>query len=256
MKIKKIKIVFLIVISISLIYCTTNDKDKNALSYYSELDLNIKHNILSKKEKKKGWQLLFDGISTEGWRGYNMEEFPDCWKIEDSCITMTSKGRHEESKDIITKTIYKGFALSVEVKLTKGSNSGIIYHVAEDPKYGPGYTGPEFQIIDHDNWPTPLKDWQTNGSNYAMYPPKVKPYKEIGEWNHYFLVVNGNKVTQILNGEIVVEYEKYSDEWKKRRNSGKWAKYPCWGKFNEGYIAFQNHGTKVWFRSIKLKVLD
>ncbi len=79
-----------------------------------------------------------------------------------------------------------------------------------------------------------------NGANYAMYPPRVRTYKPAGEWNHAMLIVNGNKVTQILNGQIVVEYEKYSDEWNKRRNSGKWTDYPNWGKFDEGHIALQN----------------
>jgi hypothetical protein len=88
-----------------------------------------------------------------------------------------------------------------------------------------------------------------------MYPPLVKPYKPLGEWNEILLVVDGNKVTQMLNGEVVVQYVKYSDEWKKLRNSGKWANFPDWGKFDEGHIDLQNHGTKVWFRNIKIKEL-
>ena len=67
------------------------------------------------------------------------------------------------------------------------------------------------------------------------------------------LVVDGNQVTQLLNGVIVATYEKYSDDWKKRRDSGKWADYPDYGKYDEGYISLQNHGTKVWYRNIKIK---
>jgi len=52
-----------------------------------------------------------------------------------------------------------------------------------------------------------------------------------------------------------VEYEKYSDEWNKLRNSGKWSEYPDYGKFDKGHIALQNHGTKVWYRNIKIKEL-
>ena len=79
-----------------------------------------------------------------------------------------------------------------------------------------------------------------------MYPPRVKPYKPLGEWNSLLLVVKGNQVTQILNGEVVVEYEKYSDDWNMLRNSGKWADFPDYGKYDEGHISLQNHGTKVW----------
>jgi hypothetical protein len=86
-----------------------------------------------------------------------------------------------------------------------------------------------------------------------MYPPLAKPYKPLGDWNQLFLVVKGNSVTQILNGVVVVKYEKNSEEWNKLRNSGKWLAFPDWGKFDEGYISLQNHGTKVWYRSVKIK---
>ncbi len=219
------------------------------------LDLNAGPNTLTKKEKKKGWQLLFDGSTAEGWRGFNMSGFPDCWKIEDGAFVMTTTGGGE-SLDIITDKIYKNFAFSVEFKLTKGANSGIIFQVKEDKKYKfPYETGPEFQVIDHENWPDPLEDWQICGANYAMYPPKVEPYKTLGEWNHAVLVVDGNHVTQLLNGEVVVTYEKYSDEWKKLRNSGKWSQFPDYGKFDEGHISLQNHGTNVSYRNIKIKEL-
>jgi len=94
------------------------------------------------------------------------------------------------------------------------------------------------------------------GANYAMNPPKSLPAKPVGEWNQLMLVVNGNHITQIINGEVVVEYEKYSPEWKKQRDSGKWANFPDYGKYDEGNISLQNHGTQIWFRNIKLKELN
>lgn len=255
-KTKKVKniisktVIFFIAIAIVSCRIASN---KDALSLYADLDRNSKQNTLSEREKKKDWQLLFDGNTSDGWHGYNTKIFPDCWTIEDGSFTMNSKGGKED-QDIITNRKYHNFALSVEYKLTKGANSGILFQVAEDPKYKfPYETGPEFQVIDHESWPDPLEDWQINGANYAMYPPMVKPYKLVGEWNQLFLVVDGRKVTQMLNGEVVVSYEKYSDEWTKLRNSGKWSDFPDWGKFDEGYISLQNHGTKVWYRSIKLK---
>jgi hypothetical protein len=228
-------------------------KPKDATGLYAEIDKSAAPNTLSRKEQKEGWKLLFDGKTTDGWRGYNMKIFPDCWAIEDGSLTMNSKGAHED-QDIITAKKYRDFAFFLEYKLTKGANSGIIFQVAEDTIYKfPYETGPEFQVIDHQNWPDPLEDWQINGANYAMYPPIAKPYKPLGEWNQLFLVVKGNEVTQILNGVVVVKYEKNSEEWKKLRNSGKWSAYPDWGKFDEGFLTLQNHGTKVWYRSIKIK---
>lgn len=230
-------------------------KNADPLKLNSELEKNAPLNTLTKAEAKSGWKLLFDGQNFTGWHGYNLKGIPDCWIIEDHALTMTTKGR-AESQDIITDKTYQKFAFSAEFKMTKGANSGLIFQVAEDPKYKfPYETGPEYQIIDGDNWPDKLEEWQLCGANYAMYPPKMKPYKPIGEWNQALIVVDGNRVTQMLNGVIVVEYEKYSDEWKKLRASGKWASFPDYGKFDQGHISLQNHGTKVWFRNIKIKEL-
>jgi len=240
--------------SILLVSCNAPVK-KDAMSLYSEIDRSSAPNTLTKNEKSKGWVLLFNGTTTNGWHGYNLAGFPDCWILEDGALTMTTEGR-AESQDIITNKKYRSFAFSAEFKLTKGANSGILFQISEDKKYKfPYETGPEYQVIDQDNWPDPLENWQICGANYAMYPPMVKPYKPVGEWNQILLVVDGNNVTQMLNGEVVVKYVKNSEEWTKLRNSGKWAAFPDWGKFDEGFISLQNHGTKVWYRNIKLKEL-
>ena len=244
----------LVILAVHTISCSS-PTTKDPLTLYSELDRNSSPNTLAKAEKKKGWELLFNGVTPDGWHGYNLSGFADCWTIEDGSLTMTTEGM-AESQDIITNKKYRSFALYLDFKLTKGANSGIIFQVSEDTIYKfPYETGPEFQIIDQDNWPDRLEDWQKCGANYAMYPPLVKPYKALGEWNHILLVVDGNNVTQILNGEIVVKYIKNSEEWTKLRNSGKWSGFPDYGKYDEGHISLQNHGTKVWYRNIKLKEL-
>jgi hypothetical protein len=250
---KKLNLGILLILLIPLIISCGKTNNNDPISLYQEVTKNQNPNTLTGKEKRKGWKLLFDGKTTEGWHGYNMKAFPDCWKMEEGTLTMNSTGSHED-QDIITDRKYRDFVLSLEYKLTKAANSGVIFQVAEDPKYKfPYETGPEFQVIDHENWPDKLQDWQMNGANYAMYPPIAKPYKPIGEWNQLLLFVKGNDVTQILNGVVVVKYVKNTDEWKKLRNSGKWSAFPDWGKFDEGFISLQNHGTKVWYRNIKLK---
>ena len=88
-----------------------------------------------------------------------------------------------------------------------------------------------------------------------MRPPLKRPYRELGKWNHALLIVDGNHVTHMLNGEIVVKYEKHSGEWNEPRNSGEWSDFPVYGKFYEGHIALQKLGTKVWYRNMKLKEL-
>ncbi len=229
--------------------------DLDPFTLYSQVDNDAPENSLTGGEEKAGWELLFDGRSFDGWHGYNMTGVPDCWIVEDNSLTPITEGGGE-GLDIITDEVYGSFALSLEFRLTEGANSGIIYQVAEDTAYGfPYETGPEFQVLDDQNFPEPLEDWQLCGANYAMYPPEVQSLRPPGEWNHAFLAVNGNRVTQILNGEKTVEYVKYSGDWMARRNSGKWTDYPDYGKYDTGYIALQNHGSRVWYRNIKIKRL-
>jgi len=246
-----ISFIVIVLITISCTPIPSNDP----LTLYAGLSKDSKPNTLSEKEIENGWQLLFDGTTSTGWHGYNLDHVPDCWKIEDGTFTIITEGGGE-SQDIITDKSYKNFAFTVEYKLTPAANSGIIFQILEDSLYHfPYETGPEFQIIDHNGWPDPLEDWQKCAANYAMYPSKITEFKPVGEWNRILLVVNENQVTQILNGEISVEYLKYSDDWNTRKGSGKWIDFPDWGKFDQGPISLQNHGTKVWFRNIKIKEL-
>lgn len=230
-------------------------QNNDPMALWNELNQNAQPNSLTEEEANKDWQLLFDGESFDGWRGYNMNEAPDSWIVEDRALTMTTVGGHE-SQDVITDKTYRNFAFNFEYKITPGANSGIIFQIKEDPKYQfPYETGPEFQIIDDEGWPGQLEDWQVSGANYAMHPPLAKAYKPVGEWNRGMIVVNGNQVTYILNGHVTATYEKYSDEWNELRNSGKWSDFPDYGKYDQGHISLQNHGTKVWFRNLKIKTL-
>ena len=244
-----------ILLLLTTILCNSCGEEEPALKLYSEIANPAAANALSELEKTQGWQLLFDGRGGAGWHGYNQQGVPDCWALEDGCLTMNTTGGGE-SQDLITDKVYRDFAFTTEYRLTKGANSGVIFQVKEDSAYVfPYETGPEFQLIDHESWTEELKVWQIHGANYAMYPPATKPYKPAGEWNRLLLVVAGNEVTQVINGVVTVKYTKYSDEWNKLRDSGKWTAFPDWGKFDEGHVSLQNHGTKVWFRDIKIKEL-
>ena len=240
-----------------LLFPSCGNETDLASKLWAELDLEAAPNTLTEKEKKAGWELLFDGQTTKGWHGYNMQGIPDVWRAEDGCIVVHGEGGGEE-QDIITDGIYRNFAFTVEYKLSRGSNSGIIYQVKEDTLYTfPYETGPEFQLVDDSNRPPErrIPSQQSHGANYGMYAPTSQPYHPAEEWNRLMIVVSENKVTHIINGVTVVYYEKYSDDWLELRDSGKWADFPDYGKFDEGHISLQNHGAKLWFRNIKLKQL-
>jgi len=247
------KLSFLLPLLLTLAACTPPDPN-DPQTLMKELNPHA-INYLTAEEVDMGWVLLCDGTTFLGWHGYNMSEIPDCWVIEDSCFTMTTEGG-AESQDIVTDKSYNSFALSAEFKLTPASNSGIMFQVAEDTLYHYPYeTGPEYQVIDDKGWPDKLEDWQKSGANYAMYTPLADATLPVGEWNHAFIVVNGTHVIQFLNGVKTAEYVKYSEDWEQLRNSGKWASFPDYGKYDEGHIALQNHGSKVWYRNIKIKEL-
>ena len=112
------------------------------------------------------WISLMD---VEAWRGYNQDQLPDNWAIEDGVIACTGKAG-DMGGDIITRKLFDNFELQLEWKISKGGNSGVFYHVVESPEFHSPYeTGPEYQLLDDLGFPDPLEDWQKTGANYAMH---------------------------------------------------------------------------------------
>ena len=132
-----------------------------------------------------------------------------------------------------------------------------MYGVVEDPKYKTAWmTGPEYQFIDDVGFPEKLEEWQKAAANYAMHVPNAqKQLKPVGEWNTTKIVVNGKHVEHWLNGKKVLEFERWNDEWKKLRDSGKWKEAPDYGSAATGHIVLQDHGSAFAFRNIKLRPL-
>jgi len=212
-------------------------------------------NTLSKSEIKEGWQLMFDGKTTDGWRSY-LEDEVHGWEIEDGTFKALGLGG-DLGGDIISEGRYKNFELKLEWKISPGGNSGILYLVQEDTAYHAVYeTGPEYQLIDDEGWPGELEEWQKAGANYAMHVAEDKELKPVGEWNTSKILVDNGHVEHWLNGMKVVEYELWSDDWKQRVAEGKWSDYPDYGKAEEGHISLQDHGSVTWFKNIKIREIE
>lgn len=94
------------------------------------------------------------------------------------------------------------------------------------------------------------------GSNYALHAPPRDVTQPVGLYNQVRIVVDGPHVEHWLNGEKVVEYELWSQEWEKQVAGSKFASMPDYGREKTGRIALQDHGDKVWFRNIKIRRLD
>ena len=146
----------------------------------------VEPNTLTPEEIADGWQLLFDGKTLNGWKDYNGTTLTQPWHVVDGCIQAKGDGS-DASGYIVTDKQYENFELSWDWKLSKGGNSGMLYHVVERPQFAVPYvTGPEYQLIDEPNFPEPLEEWQKLGVDYAMHLPdkakmKVNPQ---GEWNN------------------------------------------------------------------------
>jgi len=155
---------------------------------------------------------------------------------------------------LITADKYDNFELSIEWKISKEGNSGILYHVTEEYD-APYLSGPEYQLIDDEGFPQKLEDWQKTAADYAMYTTTSRPTKPVGKYNSTRIVVNGSHREHWLNGIKVLEFEAWADDWKKRKNSGKWKDEPGYGMSPSGYICLQDHGSEIWFRNIKIRKL-
>lgn len=213
------------------------------------------HNTLTPKEEAEGWVVLFDGKTTDGWRGFNMEDIPSGWHVKDGCLVTSGKG-DGVTGDIITVNQYGDFELYLEWAISPGGNSGIFFHVVEGDYLSTYATGPEYQLIDDIGYPGKLEEWQQTGADYAMHPAdkSKKKLMPVGEFNSSEIRVDKGHVTHWLNGEKIVEYDLWTEEWFKLVKEGKWKDYPDYGLARTGYIGLQDHGSYIRFRNIKLKV--
>lgn len=229
-----------------------------------------------------GYYVIFDGTSTNGWRGYGKDALPSRWSIEDGCLkfsgTGTGEGQTGEGGDVIFAHKFRNFELELEWKVSKGGNSGIFYLAQEvttknedgTERYEPIYiSAPEYQVLDNANHPDAKLGVDGNrqsASLYDMIPAKPQNQNPFGEWNKARIMVYKGTVVHGQNDANVVEYHLWTQQWTDMLQASKFSqeKWPlafellnnCGGENHEGYIGLQDHGDDVWYRNIRVKVLD
>jgi hypothetical protein len=208
-------------------------------------------NELSGVEKRDGFQLLFNGESTDGWIGFRQKEVPKGWQvIEHELRFVPGIG----GGDLRTKEMYRDFDLRFEWKLGPGGNSGCMYRSTEE--YGASYeTGPEYQLLDNERHSDGQSPLTSAGANYALFPTEKEQARLAGQWNVSRIVAKGNHVMHYLNGKKVVEFEINSPKWKEVKAKSKFAGFEAYAQRSEGYIVFQDHGDPLALRNIRLKKL-
>lgn len=220
-------------------------------------------NTLTKAEQKEGWKLLWDGKTSEGWRGAKLDAFPASgWVMENGILkVMPSNGAESANGgDIVTTRTYKNFILKAQFKITEGANSGIKYFVRPDLNKGEGSAiGCEFQILDdtrHADAEKGVKGNRKLGSLYDLIPaPATKPF-DINNFNTALIVVYNNHVEHWLNGELMVQYERNTQEWNALVAYSKYKDWPDFGNQTEGNILLQDHGDEVWYKNVKILELE
>ncbi len=206
-------------------------------------------NTLSADEAAAGWQLLFDGQSTEGWRNYQASTISPGWQVVDGTLA-----RVGQAGDLVTIAEYGNFELQLEWRVETGGNSGVFIRAGEDDPYI-FMSAPEVQMLDDANHRDGQSPLTSAGSNYALHPVERGIAHGAGNWNRLRILVDGNLVVQWLNGREVVRYELGSADWRARVRNSKFSAWPNYGALRRGHIGLQDHGDPVAFRNVKIRNL-
>ena len=222
-------------------------------------------NRLSEAEAALGWRLLFDGESTEAWRGAHREDFPGMgWEVRNGELTvLASEPGKPRGGGIVTRETFSAFELQLEFRMTEGANSGIKYLVTEGYGSAPGSAiAFEYQILDDLRHPDAQAGRDGNRTLASLYDllPATKTGRFVkgpGRYNHARIVVHGDgRVEHWLNHLPVLTFDRDSAEFDEAIALSKFAGREGFGKWPEGRILLQDHGDEVAFRSIKVRRLD
>lgn len=242
--------------------CTT-DLEKYVSAPIKEFaEVNCIANSISPNEAREGWKLLWDGKTTDGWRGAKLNAFPaNGWVVDNGILKVMKSdgGESTNGGDIVTTRKYKNFELTVEFKITEGANSGIKYFVDTEMNKGAGSSiGCEFQILDDQKHPDAKLGVSGNrklGALYDLIPvSEDKPFKK-NEFNTATVIVKGNHVEHWLNGVKLLEYERNTQMFNALVAYSKYRDWPNFGNAEQGNILLQDHGDEVWFKNVKIKEL-
>jgi hypothetical protein len=216
-------------------------------------------NELTDREANEGWKLLFDGNTSAGWMNAKSKTFPESgWKITDGTISVDpDSGR---GGDIVTIDKFRNFELIVDFMYTPGANSGIKYFVDIDVNDGAlSSIGCEYQVLDdrlHPDAKAGIGGNRTLAGLYDLIAPKNIRDNGADKWNRAIIIVKDNHVQHWLNGQLTVEYDRGTPEWRELVAISKFKNSPGFGEVTEGRILLQDHGNVVSYKNIKIKEIS
>lgn len=210
---------------------------------------------LTEEEAAQGFEMLFDGSDLSKWTGDKVG-----YRVANGCINVTAS--YGNSGNLYTEKEYSDFIFRFEFCFTRGGvNNGV--GIRTPMGVDAAYHGMEIQVLDHDD-PiyADLRDYQVHGSVYGIIPAKRLVHKPLGEWSYEEIRVKGDRVTVIVNGEVIVDgnireacqgHNVAPDGSKKNPYTVDGKNHP--GLFNKkGHIGFLGHGEGLKYRNVR--VLD
>lgn len=211
-------------------------------------------NTLTPKEQSEGWKLLFDGTDLKGWHGYLSKPL-SCWTARDGSIVL-DQSLSKNWTDIVSDGEFSNFDLRLEWKIKPCGNSGIMFYVHEDPKYGNTFeTGPEMQVVDRSCSADSKERLHRAGCLYDLIPVDTETVKEGGEWNRVEIKSDQGHLQLFLNGHKVIDTHLWDDHWRSLIAHSKFSSMPGFGTFKKGHISFQGTepDSELWYRNIKIR---
>ena len=208
-------------------------------------------NELSDEEKKAGWQLLFNGKDLTGWQCNNGK--PIATPVERGSLVPYQSGGYI----IMHEKQFADFVLTCDVRWEDPRcNSGIFFRV-EDPQ-NPVHTGFEVQVMSG----TKIGKHEF-GAIYDLAASTKNTGNDTGEWNSVEARCFGPYINVKVNGEQVAAMN--CDKFDKPGvcPDGAKHKFKLKGEpravkdfARRGYLGFQDHGAKVWYKNVKLLELQ
>lgn len=199
--------------------------------------------------------VLFNGKDLSGWKIYR--NLPNnSWEVKDGMLHCKPFSDTDENyrSHLMTVRTFGNFELSFEWKIAPQGNSGILFRVSEEEPE-PHFTGPEYQLLDDENYPGDVPDNRKTASCFDLYAARDKTLNPAEKWNNGKIIARGNSIYYWLNGKEVLRYEIGSTDWNAHISKSKWKDFPLFATFTRGHIVLQDHGNEIWFRNLYLTEL-
>lgn len=184
------------------------------------------------EETEEGFKSLFDGKSMDGWK---VSENKESFKIEDGAIVAEGPRAHAFYVGEVGGAKFKNFELRLESMTRKNANGGVFFHTEYQERGWPA-KGYEIQVNNTQG------DWRKTGGIYAVVDNK-EPFED-DKWMSMVIRVENGVITSVVDGKEIAKHKPEGDKDKLLEDGGA--------------IALQAHdpGSKVYYRNIRIKILD